>query len=72
MKFVIFISGILGIILLVLGIVGNLSDSISNQLMIFAGLALLLVLCVPMFLFSKYKQEKKNKEIIDSGKYKDT
>lgn len=70
MKVVIYVSGILGVILLTLGIVGSLAESSGSQLMMFAGIALIIVLCIPLLLFSRYLQEKKIQEIIHNAKFK--
>jgi len=70
MKIIIYVSGILGVILLTLGIIGNFANSTGSQLITFAGLAMLLVLFLPLLLLDRYLHDKKIKEIIDSGKFK--
>ena len=70
MKHIIYISGILGGILLILRLIGTIADFSFNDLILISGLVLVILVCIPMIIIDRYKNEKKSDHAIESHKDK--
>ena len=68
MKTIIYLSGILGMILLVVSSIGLFAELPHNSLFFISSLALLLLVFIPLTLVDKSKQNKKIDAIIKSHK----
>lgn len=69
MKTLIYTSGILGILLLVVSAIGIFAELPHNPLIFFSSLVTLVLICIPLALVDKHQQNKKINDIIRS--YKD-
>ncbi len=69
MKTIIYISGILGAILLVVSSIGIYAELPNNRFIFISSLLLLILIFLPFSIVEKYKQNKKVNDIIRS--YKD-
>jgi hypothetical protein len=72
MRIIIYISGIAGILLLVLRTIGIMLEFPLNKVFLISGLVLLLLIFLPLVIIDKYLQNKKIDNIIDSYKGTDT
>ncbi|MGC9343192.1 MAG: hypothetical protein ACP5E3_10855 [Bacteroidales bacterium] len=70
MKTLIYISGISGIVLIVLRIIGIYSPVFESNVILYTGLALLVFIFIPLLIFENHKQKKKIDEIINNHKPK--
>lgn len=70
-KTIIFISGITGGILLIFRAIGIVAEFSINNLLLYAGLALLLLICMPTYLYDKHLHNEEIKKIIASYKGKE-
>jgi len=68
MKVAIYISGILGMMLLVGGIIGTMLEFPLNNVILFLGMGLLLLVYLPLNLIDKVRYNRKIKKIIESYK----
>ena len=68
MKTAIYLSGILGMVLLVAGILGILLEFRQNEVFLILGSACLLLIYLPFTLIDKYRYNKKINKIIESYK----
>lgn len=59
-----YISGILGGLLLVIRLIGSVTDFNYNDLFLFSGLALIILVFIPLAIIDKYRQNKKIDRII--------
>lgn len=66
MRTLIYISGILGGLLLVIRLIGAVTDFNYNEVFLISGLALIILVFIPLSIINKYKQNKKIKSIIKS------
>ncbi|PLX24170.1 MAG: hypothetical protein C0597_00135 [Marinilabiliales bacterium] len=66
MRSTIYISGILGGLLIMIGLIGAITDFNNNALFLITGLALTLLIFIPLLVIDKYKHNKKIKSIIKS------
>ncbi len=66
MKKLIIISGVTGTILLIFRLIGTITDFALNDVLLWCGLFLLLIVFFPLVLVERYKQNKKLDDIIDS------
>ena len=67
MRVVLYSSGILGVTMFALGIIGSLVGYPGSELIMFTGIAFFVILFLPLLVFQKYRQERTNKEVIESG-----
>ncbi|OFX88885.1 MAG: hypothetical protein A2W99_05320 [Bacteroidetes bacterium GWF2_33_16] len=67
MKRLIYISGILGGLLLMIGLIGIITDFNYNAVFFISGLALIILIFIPLSVIEKYKHTKKIKSIIKSN-----
>ena len=72
MRTLIYISGITGGILIVLRFVGIFMEFSLNNFILITGLALLGLVCLPLYIADRYRQNKKIDKIIASHKGKDS
>jgi hypothetical protein len=70
MKKIIYISGILGGLLLLFRLLGVFMEFPFNSLLLYSGLVLLVLVCLPLTIAEKQRQNKKIDEIIKSYKGK--
>ena len=68
MKAAIYFSGVLGLMLLVGGIIGMTLEYPLNNVMLFLGMALLVLVYLPLSIIDKRRYNKKIKRIIESYK----
>lgn len=66
MKKLIYISGILGGLFIMLRLIGTVTDFNYNDLFLIAGLALIILIFIPLVIVAKYRQNKKINNIIKS------
>jgi hypothetical protein len=66
MRSMIYISGILGGLLVTIGLVGAVSGFNNNTVFLISGLALIIFIYIPFLLLNKYRQTRKIKNIIKS------
>ncbi len=66
MRILIYISGILGGLLLMISLVGTINDFKFNAVFLISGLALIILIYIPLLIIEKYKHNKKIKSIIKS------
>ena len=67
---VIFVSGITGGILLIFRAIGIVAEFSFNGFLLYSGLILLLLICIPVYLYDKHLREQEIRQIIDSYKGK--
>lgn len=67
---IIFISGITGGILLIFRAIGIVAEFSINNFLLYASLALLLLICIPTYLYDKHLRNEEIKKIIASYKGK--
>jgi hypothetical protein len=70
MKMLIYISGITGALLLVFRLLGVFMAFPFNNLLVLAALGMLVLVFLPLYFVDRYRHNKKIREIIQSGKYK--
>ncbi len=70
MKEIIYISGVAGGLLLLFRLLGVFMDFPFNSLLLYSGLVLLVLVCLPLTLADKQRQNKKIEAIIKSYKGK--
>lgn len=68
MRSFIYISGISGGLLLVMRLVGTITDFYYNDVFLISGLVLIVLIFIPLLIIDQYKQNKRIDEIIDSCK----
>ena len=68
MKLLMYISGIAGIMLLVAGFAGFFAMYSYYQIFLFSGILLVLLICLPLFLWDRYRYRKNIDRIIESYK----
>jgi hypothetical protein len=66
MRNLIYISGILGGLLLATRLIGAVTDFTYNNLFLFSGLALIILIFIPLVIIDKYRHNKKIDRIIKS------
>jgi len=66
MRTIIYISGIFGGLLLVIRLIGIITEFKYNDVFLFSGLVLIILVFIPLSVISKYKHNKKIKSIIKS------
>ncbi|MBA7530909.1 hypothetical protein ES705_23120 [subsurface metagenome] len=66
MKIIMYISGITGILLLALRLLGTVMDFRENELMLIGGLILVGVVFIPLLLIDRHRHNKKIDNIIKS------
>jgi hypothetical protein len=66
MRNLIYISGILGGLLLATRLIGSVTDFTYNNLFLFSGLALIILIFIPLVVVDKYRRKRKIDEIIKS------
>ncbi len=73
MKFLIYISGILGGTFLILGVLAPFEEQFRNNLLLISGLVLLLLIYAPLYISDRVRERRKINKIINSykGKNKD-
>jgi beta-lactamase regulating signal transducer with metallopeptidase domain len=71
MKIAVYISGITGILFLVIGIIGIMLDLSLNKVFLILGLVGLLLIFITLIIIDKYRYNKKINSIIDSYKGKE-
>ncbi len=64
MKTIIYVSGIIGIILLVVRLLGIFLEFPQNDLILLSGIILLGLVCLPSYFIDKYRHEKKMDNVI--------
>ena len=70
MKTWMYITGILGGLLLVLRLIGTLTEFPWNDWLLWSGLIILALICLPLSFINRYRYNRKIDEIIQSGKEK--
>lgn len=68
MRSFIYISGILGGLLLAIGLIGTITNFTYNDVFLISGLALIVLIFIPLSTVSRYKQNKNIDKIIASYK----
>ncbi|MDN3689338.1 hypothetical protein [Cyclobacterium jeungdonense] len=68
MKRIIYISGILGGLLLIIGLIGMIVPFPFNGLWLLAGVILLVLICIPLMMVDRYRYNKKIDHIIKKCK----
>jgi hypothetical protein len=68
---IIYISGITGGILLIFRAIGIVAEFSVNGLLLYSGLFLLLLICIPVFLYDRHLRNKEIRQIIASYKGKE-
>ena len=71
MKTLIYITGIMGGLLLVFRLIGILTEFPWNDWLLISGLVLLVIICLPLSFIDRYRQNRKIDDIIKSHKGKD-
>ncbi|MBE0637059.1 MAG: hypothetical protein IH598_00895 [Bacteroidales bacterium] len=71
MKTAIYLSGITGTLLLVLGIIGIMLEFLLNNVLLILGLVLLFIIFLPLIIIERYLSDKKIDKIIDAHKETD-
>jgi len=66
MRSIIYISGILGGLLLMISLIGAINDLNYNSLFLISGLVFIILIFIPLSAINKYKHNKKIKSIIKS------
>lgn len=66
MRIIIYISGILGGLLLMISLIGTITNLTYNTLFFISGLGLIILIFIPLSLVDKYRHNKKIKSIIKS------
>jgi len=66
MRIIIYISGILGGLLLLISLIGTITNLTYNTLFFISGLGLIILIFIPLSLVDKYRHNKKIKSIIKS------
>lgn len=66
MRILIYTSGILGGLLLMISLIGTINDFSYNTAFLISGLALIILIFTPLSVINKYKHDKKIKSIIKS------
>ncbi len=66
MKSIIYISGILGGLLLMITLIGTITGFNYNAVFLISGLVLIILIFIPISAIAKYKHNKKIKSIIKS------
>lgn len=66
MRIIIHISGILGGLLLLISLIGTITNLTYNTLFFISGLGLIILIFIPLSLVDKYRHNKKIKSIIKS------
>ncbi|MDF1549034.1 MAG: hypothetical protein P1P88_14515 [Bacteroidales bacterium] len=70
MRIIIYISGILGGLLLMIGLIGTINDFNYNAVFLISGLALIVPICIPLMIVDRYRYNKKIDHIIKTHKDK--
>lgn len=65
---VIYVSGITGGILLIFRAIGIIAEFSANSFLLYSGLFLLFIVCIPTYLYDKHMQDEEIKHIIASYK----
>lgn len=70
---IIYVSGITGGILLIFRAIGIIAEFNANAFLLYTGLFLLFIVCIPTYLYDKHLRDEEIKQIIASykGKKKD-
>lgn len=71
MKTAIYLSGITGTLLLVLGIIGIMLEFLLNNVLLILGLVLLFIIFLPLIIIERYLSDKKIDKIVDAHKETD-
>jgi hypothetical protein len=66
MKSIMYISGILGGLLLVIRLIGTIAYFSFNDILLISGLVLIVLIFIPLSVIEKYRHNKKIKNIIQS------
>ncbi len=66
MRIIIYISGILGALLLMISLIGTITNFTYNAVFLIFGLALIILISIPLTVIDKHKHNKKIKSIIKS------
>jgi hypothetical protein len=70
MKSIIFISGVLGGLLLIIRLIGTIADFSFNNIFLISGLILIVLICIPLMIVDRYRYNKKIDHIIKTHKDK--
>jgi len=70
MKSIIYISGVLGGLLLIIRLIGTIADFSLNNIFLISGLILIVLICIPLMIIDRYRYNKKIDRIIKTHKNK--